>query len=227
MAQFDQLYVLARGGVCIYSGRPDRIQQCLAIVEVEKEKENDLDSSEDSKLAIEKLIKHCCAGTEDPVVQRLVELQSDHLNHSSAMEPGTYQSQDGVERNRKRFSLYSSYVLSLRYLAYLRGGAWKEYLFFLFNYLFYGYTLIWFYDVKMFNFVGCIDLAESDLNSSCTKSGHNMNETNLLLNNFKYNYFVMIFYLLFILVQSALTFRREMVYFECEHRNGKHHIILP
>src|SRR5699024_3842638 len=130
------LYVLARGGVCVYSGPITQIQAHLEqITEIE---------STEPKFAIEMLIKHSCASHQDEIVQKLVSLTDQQYATATVITELKEQTQlvpDGVLPNRKRFSILSVFALSLRFIAYIRGYLWKEWAFAAFNFIGYGIVL--------------------------------------------------------------------------------------
>lgn len=204
---FDQLYILARGGVCIYSGQY-RHHKLSGIINA------------DCKYAIETLIKHSCSNHHNLMVQKLVRHNDNHMQvKTSELLDDTQLVLDGVQKNRHRFSIRSSYILILRYLAYFIGHQWMESIFFAFNFFFYGFALRFFYERKMIYISGCLNIQEDDT-SACRRTPENVEELYQLLNNFKFNFFYANFFLFFIVFQCSMSFLKELKFFKNEHRNG-------
>ena len=213
---FDQLYVLARGGVCIYSGPPSQIQSHLSqISQIEPTP---------SQFAIETLIKHSCSDHRDDIVRRLVQLENDKFisnpENDIELNEQTQPVPDGILRNRPRFSIHSTYILTLRFFAYIRGYLWIELLCVYIGYLVYGSIVTFLFDHKMVHMTGCIKL-EDDFNNTCAKTAQEVEDEFLLGDNLKFNHFFTNIYLFILTLSSSLSFFREYTYFENEHRNGK------
>ena len=107
LAMFDQLYVLARGGVCIYSAPPGEIVSRLAHIPAiahnlnnelnhnNRDNENDNNNKNISKpivtqqqqhfhCIVELLIKYSCSNDNDPIVRQLVH--ADSMNNNYQMD---------------------------------------------------------------------------------------------------------------------------------------------
>ncbi|KAH9511043.1 hypothetical protein DERF_009529 [Dermatophagoides farinae] len=117
-SMFDQVYVLAKGGVCVYSGPPSDIRQHLTKVSDRMD--------QDEIFPVEELIKYSCLSYEDPFIQDLVCLTNERiLNDYHILLNETVPVLDGIPTNRNRFSLKSVWVLILRYAFYVRGYLWQ------------------------------------------------------------------------------------------------------
>ena len=126
---------------------------------------------------------------------------------------------DGVLLNRARFSVHSLLSLSHRYLAYIRGYLWIEWLFYFTISLAYAATLRLMFTTKMRTISGCVNL-EDDLDQ-CTKSAKDIEEEFLLKDILTCNYFYSIIYHLLVLLNSSFSFFSQYALFHNEHRNGK------
>ncbi len=219
LQKFEHLYVLARGGVCIYSGgsTSEQMEQHLSSSSATAVSS----SSDQSNSPIEVLIRHSCSGAEDRTVQRLVARSNLQWSSSNAwqLSQEAQLTPDGVQRNRTRFSLYSVYVAFLRYSVAFWQHLWKEYLLISANYLFYGVAIPLFYDRRMASLTGCFNL-ESDFNVLCSRDAQGVEVVFQLLNNFKYSFFFANFFMIFVLLQQALSFHKDLEVFTNEHRNG-------
>lgn len=215
LSLFDQLYVLARGGVCVFSGAPTAITTHLQSVSQIH--------SQECTYSIELLVKCSCRGHLDPVVQQLVvgndQQFRQNCKQSILLDKQTHLTPDGVIQNRTRFSIASSYVLTLRYLSYIYGHLWRDWLVYVAIFAAYSYVLTLFFEPQIALPSGCVDL-EEDFNNTCGRTAEKIEEDEQLKKNFKYNFFMYNIFIFLILLQSSLNFRKEVVYFYNEHRNG-------
>lgn len=96
LAQFDELYILVRGGVAIYSGPPSGMARHLAAA-VSPLAEHPL-------YPIEALIKYSCSSTQtEPTVQALITLTNQSLISTEAdlaVCRETVPISDGIGQNR-------------------------------------------------------------------------------------------------------------------------------
>ena len=211
---FDQLYMLARGGVCIYSGPPQQIKPHL------DKMPNDMASS-DSTYPIEALINYSCLNHNEKSVQMLVQqTESQWSETERELSADTQLALDGVQRNRRQFSLRSTWILFRRYVAYFRGHLWPESAFFTFNYLIYGFSLRYVFDKAMIYDPGCLDISEDDT-STCQRNQANVEMLFQLINNFKFIFFFANFFQFFWVFQCSMSMLKEWKFFTNEHRNGK------
>ena len=175
-----------------------------------------------SNLPIEILIKQSCSNYEDSTVQKLVEMTQTQFNGELNAEllEQTQLAPDGVQRNRQRFSFVSVYNLALRFLPYIRGYLWKEWLFAAVCIIGYGVSLTFFFNRRIIYPSGCINPGEDDTNA-CAKTVEQVKEEFDLMDNYRYQFFISKMYFILILICSTINFRWEFDYFENEHRNGK------
>ena len=212
LAKIDQLYVLARGGVCVYSGPPSKIRSNLSKIP----------DITNSIVPIETLIKHSCSGHEDPIVRQLVrnantqwELESTRLQLNTETQPVT----DGVQKNRQRFSIRYFYVLLLRYLTFWLTNLWKEWLFFAAVYILYSCVLHLYWDSNIAFVAGCLN-PEDDFNNTCTQTPEKALEEKQLNDNVKFTFFMSDAFILLTIMHGTFMFYKEIDYFINEHRNG-------
>lgn len=211
---FDQLYVLARGGICVYSGTPGQVKTHLTSVP-------EIDQSE-SKYAIEVLIKHSCAEIGNDIVRKLCLTNNQQFSSgdSAKLSNDTHSLLDGVTPNRVRFSLWSVYILLLRYCTFIRGFLWKPQLAMTCLYLVYSGALSLFFEASIANGSGCVSL-EDDFNNTCLQSAEQALEGKQVENNLKYNIFSNSLFLAVVIMQSVASFYFDLLLFVNEHRNGK------
>ena len=234
---FDQLYVLARGGVCIYADHPSKIQSHLFNVEKNFPLSKTLINQKQS-FPLEKLITYSCQSFEDnAIVQKL----SYHVNHHQLMIIGDGNDlidnnvyvqliTDGVQRNRRRFSFYSTLILIQRYFHYIKGYLWFSMLFYIVAYLTFAYVLVKVFDPQIATSSGCVSLEDdyaiiADIittsSSSCApKTNEKMFNFKQVINNYRYSYFATSVCLFNMVLNCALQFAQDFIYLKNEHLNG-------
>ncbi|KPM03255.1 ABC transporter sub-family G-like protein 5 [Sarcoptes scabiei] len=213
---FDQCYVLARNGVCIYSGEPGQIRHYLDRIPESLEPNRNED-----RFPIETLIKYSCTGHRNPVVTHLVtETANAVAKLDQTLLADTVLVKDGVAFNRNRFSLRSFWILCRRYFLFLIRHQWFEWFVFIIIYMAIAFSLAYSYDASIAEPDGCLNLND-DFNEICgMKSEEKLLEELRLANSFKYLVFMVILYSFALCTQTMFTFSNELKYFINEHRNG-------
>lgn len=211
LSQFDQLYFLARGGVCIYSGNPNSIQSSLQPI-----------STENTQYPLETLVKYSCLDQSNQIVQRLSNSSKQKFTEfEEQLLSDTYLVPDGVALNLNRFSLYSILILSQRYLSFIKGHLWVPQLFYIVNYLLFSFFLNRIFDPAIADHSGCISF-DANLNNTCISSSDTALEFKMLTNNYRYSFYMTSICMFNLILNSALLFAHELELLKNEHRNGKH-----
>ena len=206
---FDSLYVLAREGVCIFSGKPSEVQSFISET-IDQRKQY---------FPIEELIKLSCEDQKNENVKRLVEKTFTQSNES--INSKNVQLVTRIHLiNKKRFSLESSYILILRYISLFCTHHWKEYLLFYIIIIAYASSLHLFWNSEIALTSGCLNINSEYLNHSCKQSDEFLKQDKDIDNSLKFIFFMNNIFLLLILLHSSLTLFKEMKYFLVEHRNG-------
>lgn len=212
---FDQLYVLARGGVCIYSGLPGQIgahiESCVSASTVEK--------IALSQYPIETLIRYSSSDFSTPLVQQLFQLATKSILNEELKSDFAQIASDGLLPNRPRFSFLSSVILARRYLSHVIGHQWPLLLTFAIVNLIYGHQLTIFFHAHIAQPNGCVSL-DDDFNSTCSRSAEKILSDFELIENYKYNYFMVGIFLFLLMLQTSLTFMKDFALMQNEHRNG-------
>jgi hypothetical protein len=209
---FDKLYVLAKGGICIYSGPPQQISTHL--------KGCDINLTQ-IQVPIEVLLKHACSGSDDQNVINLAKNTSKEKQSIIYRSEGeTILFPDGVEFRIKNFLLIDLWFLFLRTITYTYRYFWKLLLLMLFSYLCCGFFLTLFFRDDIGKVSGCISF-EEDFNSTCNKTKDKIKEESLLTQNINYNIFVIMLTIFLQIIATTMTFTTEVKIFFNEHRNGR------
>ncbi|XP_027205546.2 uncharacterized protein LOC113799154 [Dermatophagoides pteronyssinus] len=210
---FDQIYILSRGGVCIFSGPPSQISDHLHQVSTDHD-------NNDEKFAVEEIMKYSSLNHSDPQIKTL----SDSTNQSiiskeleDHLVTDTQYVLDGPNANRTRFSLRSVVILIQRQFYFYIGNFMSQFfiLWFICFSVVNGFILKGLTNPNMIFLSGCMSLDE-DL-SNCNRSEDE--RTNLLLNCHYIHHcqdslgvIACIFFVTMFVSQRKL--------FKIEHRNG-------
>ena len=215
LMMFDDVYVLAKGGVCVYSGHPNEIRQHLSQHSASNDVHKDL-------FPIEELIKYSCLDHNNFQVKNLVQATKTKIldKNSYNLNEETQLVLDGIPNNRVRFSIHSIWILIIRYCYFIRGFQWIHLLIFPLCLLIDGLIMGLIFDPKIALPSGCINL-EDDFNNTCARTEQQLTDESDLRTNFAYTVTHLNMFLNLIMLQSALMFSKDFVYFLNEHRNGK------
>jgi hypothetical protein len=208
---FDKLYVLAKGGNCVYSGRPQDLNTHL--------NECDIKCSE-FQVPIEVLLKHACNGSENKQVMKLAENTSkEKQTILSRCENEAQLFLNGIQFKSKRFKLIDFWYLLLRVMTYTYRYYWKLLVFKLVLFTTFGYALTLFFRSDIGKASGCISFGHN-FNQTCHKTVERLEEESLLFQNISYNLLVVMIITFQQIVITTLTFTTEVKMFLNEHRNG-------
>lgn len=222
LALYDQLYVLARGGICIYSGEPTAIQASLDAVTSTEIDSEDQQPSSLSPFPIENLIRQSCLGADNPINQVLKDLNRQQFKTQAfewELAEQTTLASDGVQANRARFTGHSVRTLFARSFAYIAAHLWKEWLFFAACTTLIGASLRFLYSPTIANYDGCLDL-EDDLSACAVKTEAKLEEEFALKDNLIYGYFFIVNYQMLVILAASRSFYWDAELFRNEHRNG-------
>lgn len=219
---FDYCYVLARGGVCIYSDTVNKISsQLMKISDIDW---NSGSNDNDQRYPIEELVKYSCYSYDHPIVKELTRITNEYIiSFNSKLFVETQKVPDGIQANRIRFSLISLWLLCVRHLAIIQNFQWIYIAVGSILYIVYGLLNILIFDPKIAFTSGCRKMDE-DFFSSCTNS--NLTTSTLvedelnLSSNVRYSLFFNVFFLYMVMFQAAILFSKDLVFFFNEHQNG-------
>lgn len=211
---FRKIYVLAKGGHCIYSGQPQEIRQylhkCEAVIG-------------EHQLPIEAMLRYSCEGLTDPTVSLMVQKTSRteaNLNKHRVLRE-TNLMVDGLQVLSKRFFFKDLYVLIMRRITNILRFSWKVIALQFALYICFGIVLRWIYGTAIALPSGCINLEEEEMNNTCAKTDDKLREDQLILYNINYNFYIITIIMFFCSVIPSLTFSADLQVFLNEHRNGK------
>jgi hypothetical protein len=206
---FDKLYVLAKGGICVYSGLPQDLSSHL--------RECDIVCNE-FEIPVEILLKLSSKGLIDPNIVKLAEKTS--VIKESVMERCKEEKlliSDGIPLKTKKFSLNDLKSLLLRNITYTVRYQWKALVFEFLFYQFCGYAFKNLHNDNIDDPTGCMSFTNSTV---CHQSIEKMEEKFLVGQNLRFNMSIILVVLIIQAATSTLTFATEVKIFLNEHRNG-------
>jgi hypothetical protein len=206
---FDMLYVLAKGGVCVYSGTPKYLTTYL--------RECDIICSE-FQVPIEILLKIASNGIEDKKVMQLMDKTSEDKQKiiNKCKNEAKFFS-NGIPFESKNFKLIDFWYLLSRSMTYTYISQWKSLITQMLFYIFYPLMIANMYNSNIGEPDGCFDFLDN-ANSSCLKE---IEDNSLLDQNQKFVFTTSIFFMFIQLTFTILTFAKEVKIFINEHQNSK------
>jgi len=208
LIMFDKLYVLAKGGICVYSGRPQdlglHLRECGIVCS-------------GNEVPIETLLKYSSKGTNDLKVRQLADKnqkEKEEVLLKCRNETKLFAS--GNQLKPLKFQLIDIWYLLLRIITYSYLRQWKIFLCQILIYVFYGVILS-----KLFNpNIGRTNVCFS-FNKTITKCETNYNDEINLDQNAKFNLVAGLTVMLIQVSITTITFTIEMNIFLNEHMNSK------
>jgi hypothetical protein len=205
---FDKLYVLAKGGVCVFSGRPQHLKIHLMECKI---------ICSQIQVPIEVLLKVASKGMNDQQVLRLTNKTSKNKeNIIMRTKTETELFPDGIQFKSQKFQLIDTWNLLIRCMSYTYVSHWKSLIIQSLCYLVFGFNLTLLYNSDIGKPDGCFIL-NSTSNSTTTES---LREQSLLDQNLKFIFFAVTIVVCLQMLGTTLTFPAEVKIFFNEHRNG-------
>ena len=211
---FDQLYVLAKGGLCVYDGSPDAIRETL-------------ESKLNIKIAhqqppIENLLKIACQGVQDESVIELSKRVNRKIK-SIRRFSHLHRHQSGFPRPRQIFSFIHLYLQMSRFTRLLlfsnrRQIAFSYILFFI---IFSLFSTIYNHQMSTANvcYPKVNQTQSSDGNVTCSKNDYEQNQLANMNNTFHGYTLLLVGFI--VMCTSAIVFSPLVKMFENEHPNRK------
>jgi hypothetical protein len=210
--KFDNIYVLAKGGVCVYSGLPQDLKTYLSECDIICNK---------FQVPIEVLIKISSNTINDNKVKKLCTKTSEIRQILiQKCNDETFPSPDGISFKSKRFVAMDFWNLLLRTIIYTFSSQWKA-LFAQFIVIeIMGFMGALFFDSDITKPSGCLDFSSGFFASTCTETVEKLKEESLLSQNMKFNFAYITALTFFELIVTNLTFLTSVKIFLNEHQNG-------
>jgi len=209
LMMFDELYVLAKGGVCIYSGPPQALKCYLNECQI---------ICSEYQFPIEVLLKMATNGTNDEQVKQLTEKTSkDNQNIYMRCSKETKISPEGIRIESKNFKLIDLWYLLLRTMTNTYISQWKTLFTQIIFYLLFPLIITQVFNSDIGISDGCYSFL-SNPNTSCYKQ---LEDDSILDQNIKFHFFTSVFVLFIHLTITTMTFPSEVKIFLNEHQNSE------
>jgi len=214
LMMFDQLYVLSKGGLCVYSGPPQTLKSHLNQCEI---------ICREYQFPIEVLLNISTNGINDQQVIQLAEKTSkDNQNVLVKCLKETKLSPEGIRVKSKNFKLIDLWYLLMRTMTKTYISQWKT-----------SVTQILFYVLfpliitRVFNSdIGIPDGCYNFLLNPNTSCHRQLEDDSILDQNIKFHFFTSVFMIFIHLTITTMTFPSEVKIFLNEHQNSESRLIL-
>ena len=209
--KFDKLYVLAKGGLTIFSGRPQQLRNHLSECQI---------TCNENQIPIEILMKIGANGYTNESVIRLSDKTNEKLDNLDKMVNKELKlSPNGIPLKIKRFSFEELKYLSMRSLIHTFRYNWLFMSAFIAIEVISSIFLIILFDMNLESADSCVDI--SNVTNGCFRDSQHLEN----LKSIQYNtvFLVLGFNLpvLVCLIYTCFTFSSEVKLFSNEIKNSK------
>ena len=215
--KFDKLYVLAKGGVSIFSGRPQQLRNHLSECQI---------TCSEHQIPIEILMKIGANGYTDETVIHLSDKTNEKLNNldeRANKELKLYP--NGIPLKTKRFSFEELKHLSKRSLIYTLRYNWLFVSAFIAMEVISSVFLIIIYDVNLESADSCVDIS-ANVTTGCLRDSQQLEDFKSLQYNTLFLCVGFNMSVLLCLVYTCFTFSTEVKLFTNEIKNSKFKLIF-
>ncbi|CAG2112930.1 unnamed protein product [Medioppia subpectinata] len=207
---FDNIYVLAKGGVCLYSGVPHRLRQHLT--------DNGIECHE-NQVPIEILMK--MSSTLKSQSRDTTPVYDNGVN-CDTIALSTLRPMLGSLSRSKRFSFTDTYHLLCRSLTHTLRCQWV--LILAMFVALQTFALVMVYSVSPDIIIpdGCVELA---FGADCTQTVAELRDETLINQNIKYQVCLLVSMAFVVLVMMSATFCQDFRVFQSQQQNGNYYMV--
>ncbi len=207
---FDKIYVLAKGGVCVYSGLPQDLKIHLSECDI---------ICDEFQVPIEVLLKFSSEGINDKNVKQLClkTSQSEQKLKSFNNKNETLLYSKGIKITTKSFNLFDFWYLLCRSMTYTYISQWKLLTSHLLFCAILCLCLTKCYNPDIGKVDGCFE-PNIDLNITCKERE---DQKSILEQNLNLNFIAFYIMMMIQVTISTSTFTTELKNFSNEHQNSK------
>jgi hypothetical protein len=206
---FDKLYVLAKGGLCVYSGPPQDLNTHLNECQIQ---------CNQFQVPIEVLLKTATKGINDEQVLQLAlkttedkQILINKLNNETKLVP------NGIQFKSKNFKLTDLWYLSMRTMTYTYISQWKLLLIQLLIYIISPLLIARVFNKNIGKADGCFSFNMTS-NHSCIEQ---LEQNSILEQTMKFHASTAVIIMLIQLCVTTLSFPADIKIFMNEHQNSK------
>jgi len=203
--------VLAKGGVCVYSGLPQDLKRHLNECDIECTKH---------QVPIEVMLKISSNGKRDEKVQKL-SAKASQMKESLIVRCNneTLLSPNGIQFESKRFLLIDIWYLLLRTFTYTIVSQWRVLIVQTVFYQVFAFYIMYLYEKDISKSDGCVDIY-SFQDGFCKETAEKIESESLWAQNIKYNSFMLTALTYYQLATNTMSFSLDVKNFLNEHQNG-------
>ena len=204
---FDNIYVLAKGGICVFSGPPMFLRQHLNECGVE---------CNENQVPIEVLIKMSEKSVNNTKVMALMNKTNEEIKQSMNGLNEMKVINNGLKKNIKRFSFVHFFHVLTRIFDRTFLSNFKLFVLQLLAFVVMIANSLLMIDQKIYEWDGCIQL-NTVPNISCAqqKDQESLSDTNT-----SFSTFLIIYTSVAIFITIGLVYSKDMKTFLTEHRSG-------
>ena len=208
LQMFDKIYVLAKGGVCVYSGPPTQLRKHLIECQIE---------CNEDQVPIELLIKISFEGIYNSKVKILCEKAKEIIKESMFGFNEMKIIKNGLNRSAKNFSLVDFWYVLLRLFHRNYISNFKIFVLQLVSFVVMIASSLLVIDENIYKSDGCIQLNIVP-NMTCAQQRE---EESLSSTNAIFTTFLMVFSTITQLITIVFSYANDMKIFVSEHKNSE------
>ena len=190
---FDSVYILAKGGVCVYSGLPQNLRQHLNECRIE---------CNENQIPIEVLLKVCSEDkTSENITQLIVGTNETLKQLKKTCLQQNMRSIDENEIQNKRFTFKDLNILLRRALLLKFVANWRLFSLQLILFIFVAVVMSVHYNLDMIEPKGCTEMV---LGGGCYQTFEQVQSENLIKQNIKYHWGLIVYTFHTLMTQNVL-----------------------
>ena len=210
VVMFDNIYVLTKGGHCLFSGPPKQIESYLSEYNI---------IMNENEVPIEQLLKLASIEAQDEDIEELIRNGRQKLRFSVIKDTDHMKvSPTGLRSRSKSFKPLDMWYIMMRTMTQQYIKKWKSLLFQFLWYIFIAYFVTIVFSENMGKPDACLDRRVLESNNTCP---HELENHFLLFQNLNFLYFTTLMVLFVHLSQTTLTYITDLKIFLNEHQNSK------
>ena len=209
---FDNIYVLAKGGVGVYLGPPSDLRQHLIDCQIECNRD---------QVPIEVMLKISTKEKENHMIENLV--QKTKIDCKDIQSIQNMKEINSIQSPTKRFNFNDFYYLMMRTIASKYQYNWFEVMLKIGIYLMIAFMVKLSVSPELVIPDGCFELS---LSMSCNQTLEDIRNEFLIKQNLRYHYYFILLLSLFVLVINSVNFSIDFRILHNQNRNGKFPLLL-
>ena len=204
---FDNIYVLAKGGVDVYLGPPLGLRQHLIDCQIECNRD---------QVPIEVMLKMTAKEKENQIIQNLV--QKTKIDCKDIQSIQNMKQINSIEITTKRFNFNDFYHLMMRTIASKYQYNWFEAILQIGIYLIIAFMVKLSVSSELVIPDGCYELS---LNVGCNQTLEDIRNEFLIKQNLVYHFYFIDLLSIFVMIINSVNFSTDFRILRNQNRNGR------